>query len=90
MNTEYIGISPTAGGGGLGRLRSSPPSPSQSPQVQVFNDNLRVALESRMEKYDVYCVEYIRIYLTLMYVFFQQPFQLAQRRGVAFVLLCCS
>ena len=28
------GISPTAGGGGLGRLRSSPPSPSPSPQVQ--------------------------------------------------------
>ena len=27
-------ISPTAGGGGLGRLRSSPPSPSPSPQVQ--------------------------------------------------------
>ena len=25
------GISPTAGGGGLGRLRSSPPSPSPSP-----------------------------------------------------------
>ena len=31
---EYFGISPTAGGGGLGRLRSSPPSPSPSPQVQ--------------------------------------------------------
>ena len=29
-----FGISPTAGGGGLGRLRSSPPSPSPSPQVQ--------------------------------------------------------
>ena len=28
------GISPTAGGGGLGRLRSSPQSPSPSPQVQ--------------------------------------------------------
>ena len=28
------GISPTAGGGGLGRLRSSPLSPSPSPQVQ--------------------------------------------------------
>ena len=29
-----FGISPTAGGGGLGRLRSSPPSPCPSPQVQ--------------------------------------------------------
>ena len=29
---ENTGISPTAGGGGLGRLRSSPPSPG--PQVQ--------------------------------------------------------
>ena len=29
-----FGISPTAGGGGLGRLRSSPLSPSPSPQVQ--------------------------------------------------------
>ena len=25
-----LGLSPTAGGGGLGRLRSSPPSPSSS------------------------------------------------------------
>ena len=30
---EGFGISPTAGGGGLGRLRSSPPSPSPSPQA---------------------------------------------------------
>ena len=30
----YFGISPIAGGGGLGRLRSSPPSPSPSSQVQ--------------------------------------------------------
>ena len=31
---KNFGISPTAGGGGLGRLRSSPLSPSPSPQVQ--------------------------------------------------------
>ena len=35
-NLEHgsFGISPTAGEGGLGRLRSSPLSPSPSPQVQ--------------------------------------------------------
>ena len=27
IGKQYFGISPTAGGGGLGRLRSSPPSP---------------------------------------------------------------